>query len=306
MAGFYDKIIPDFLNKFGKKWGAKVEDIEIETGVEEGDAEKDLTLTDRDTVMRTVHSLPITEEMKESALTEGFPLFKAARGWERVEPELMTRPAERELNAISALVNRMVGSHVVFPDTLTVDLNDPETQKGLKKHGWTDEEIRTYLDAGYTLHSVAGSMTPVLVDPGEWRGLIRVAVGGKNAAQVRSVAFHEAFETARRLMLTPEEIKILDAKFPGRKGKSASEIQADIFGDYWTEKKGVLIPKSARTLFDKISAFFERIKNYLDGLGFQTAEDIFAKARPRRAPAAPGARARIAGTGTARPTSPRT
>jgi hypothetical protein len=30
MRGFYDKIIPDYLNKYGKKWGAKVGETEIE------------------------------------------------------------------------------------------------------------------------------------------------------------------------------------------------------------------------------------------------------------------------------------
>jgi len=29
MKGFYDKIIPDFLNKYAKKWGAKVGKVSI-------------------------------------------------------------------------------------------------------------------------------------------------------------------------------------------------------------------------------------------------------------------------------------
>lgn len=32
MKGFYDRIIPEFLNKYGKKWGAKVGETELETG----------------------------------------------------------------------------------------------------------------------------------------------------------------------------------------------------------------------------------------------------------------------------------
>ena len=32
MKGFYDKIIPDFLNKYAKKWGAKVETKKVDTG----------------------------------------------------------------------------------------------------------------------------------------------------------------------------------------------------------------------------------------------------------------------------------
>ncbi|MBP1724400.1 MAG: hypothetical protein H6Q44_2105, partial [Deltaproteobacteria bacterium] len=87
MKGFYDKIIPDFLNKFGKKWGAKVEESEIETGIMPGDAENNLPLVESedplqllpDTVLRSVSSFPITPSMKESALTEGFPLFMPER-----------------------------------------------------------------------------------------------------------------------------------------------------------------------------------------------------------------------------------
>jgi len=67
MKGFYDKIIPDFLNKFGKKWGAKVEETEIETGIMPGDAENDLPLVESedplqllpDTVLRSVPSFPL-------------------------------------------------------------------------------------------------------------------------------------------------------------------------------------------------------------------------------------------------------
>jgi hypothetical protein len=36
MKGFYDKILPDFLNKYGKKWGAKVEKTTLPMGAEDG------------------------------------------------------------------------------------------------------------------------------------------------------------------------------------------------------------------------------------------------------------------------------
>ena len=36
MRGFYDKIIPEFLNKFGKKWGAKVEESDDRNGIMPG------------------------------------------------------------------------------------------------------------------------------------------------------------------------------------------------------------------------------------------------------------------------------
>ena len=36
MKGFYDKIIPEYMNKFGKKWGAKVGETNIDVGIKSG------------------------------------------------------------------------------------------------------------------------------------------------------------------------------------------------------------------------------------------------------------------------------
>ncbi len=72
MKGFYDKIIPDFMRKFGKKFGTSVEDTKL----------KNLSM---DEVMRnggkqpgqqTVHSMDITPQLRDAALNEGFSLFQ--------------------------------------------------------------------------------------------------------------------------------------------------------------------------------------------------------------------------------------
>lgn len=60
MKGFYDKMLPDFLNKFGKKFEAKVSDITTEDG--------------------PFHSIPVTDTMRDSLLYEGQPLFQDAKG----------------------------------------------------------------------------------------------------------------------------------------------------------------------------------------------------------------------------------
>lgn len=52
MKGFYDKMLPAFMNKYGKKWGVKVSDMEF-PNLEDG---------------LTMHSVPVTEEMKESVM----------------------------------------------------------------------------------------------------------------------------------------------------------------------------------------------------------------------------------------------
>jgi hypothetical protein len=62
MKGFYDNILPKFLDKYGKKWDAKVGMTDMQAG---GNQE-------------SVHYMDITPKMKESVLTKGQPLFQMA------------------------------------------------------------------------------------------------------------------------------------------------------------------------------------------------------------------------------------
>jgi hypothetical protein len=55
MKGFYDKILVDYANKYGKKWGAKVGSMELKNG-------------------ETVHSMDITPAMRKSIVEEGQPI----------------------------------------------------------------------------------------------------------------------------------------------------------------------------------------------------------------------------------------
>lgn len=65
MKGFYDQIIPSFLNKYAKKWGGKVGETTLDAGV-----------IGKDFHENKVHSLDITPAMKESVL-QGQPLYSA-------------------------------------------------------------------------------------------------------------------------------------------------------------------------------------------------------------------------------------
>jgi hypothetical protein len=110
MKGFYDKMIPDFLNKFGKKYGAKVGETKISGGAmsdtldvdrfegayaivkpdgqvysdkngdylgyETEDEARDV-LSSLSTDGTTVHSLDITPQLRDAALNEGFSLFQS-------------------------------------------------------------------------------------------------------------------------------------------------------------------------------------------------------------------------------------
>ena len=60
LADLYDKMLPTIMTKYGKQWGVKVSDIELPNAGESG---------------LTMHSIPVTEEMKESVM-EGQTMFK--------------------------------------------------------------------------------------------------------------------------------------------------------------------------------------------------------------------------------------
>ena len=62
MKGFYDRIVPDYLNKYGKKFGAKVGSVSIQAGGE----------------TKALHSIDITPQMRESVM-QGQPLFQDAQ-----------------------------------------------------------------------------------------------------------------------------------------------------------------------------------------------------------------------------------
>lgn len=107
MKGFYDRMIPSWLNKYAKKWGARVEEsvIEYPGNGRSYDYEKTTNGTGKYEIFDTntrqpvdwvsteqeainyinklskgetypVHSLPITDAMRESVLYEGQPKFK--------------------------------------------------------------------------------------------------------------------------------------------------------------------------------------------------------------------------------------
>jgi hypothetical protein len=64
MKGFYDDILPKFLNKYSKKWDAKVGKTEI----------------DADGKKEPVSYIDITPKMRESTLTKGQPMFAIGAG----------------------------------------------------------------------------------------------------------------------------------------------------------------------------------------------------------------------------------
>ncbi|MBR6432328.1 MAG: hypothetical protein IKS64_05690 [Muribaculaceae bacterium] len=59
MKGFYDQMLPRFMDKYGKRWGVKTGEVTLNTPGKE-----------------VMHSVDVTPEMRESVMTKGQPLFQ--------------------------------------------------------------------------------------------------------------------------------------------------------------------------------------------------------------------------------------
>ena len=95
LKAFYDQIVPQFLNQYGKKWGARVGSTEIRaTGEAVGPPEA------RRLGRANVPAIDITPAMRRSVLTEGQPLFGAAR--EGIPPVRPSEPLPQPLPEVPA------------------------------------------------------------------------------------------------------------------------------------------------------------------------------------------------------------
>lgn len=110
MKGFYDKMLPAFMNRYGKKWGVKVEDIKLpllENGL-------------------TMHSVPVTDEMKESVM-EGQVMFQKTG----ITPEVRDEMDRISANAI--MDGRYMQAPNGKPTNLTADQWALVRTEGFKK-----------------------------------------------------------------------------------------------------------------------------------------------------------------------------
>ncbi len=82
MEDFYDKILVNAANKLGKKYGAKVGTTTIDAGRKyaPGSPGAAVGADRKGHAPKEVWSLPITDELRDAATAEGFPLFQVRRG----------------------------------------------------------------------------------------------------------------------------------------------------------------------------------------------------------------------------------
>lgn len=91
MRGFYDKILPAFMNKYAKKWGSKVVDDKLDIPTDETRQGLNPDIFGK---QESIHSLDITPDMKDSVL-KGQPLFQKVK--KIVTGALTTRASGKNL-----------------------------------------------------------------------------------------------------------------------------------------------------------------------------------------------------------------
>ena len=74
MKGFYDQILPNYLNTFGKPYGAQVGQIQAPIKHELEGLRRMAGMAEEPPI--TLHSFPITPEMRESIKQKGLPLYQ--------------------------------------------------------------------------------------------------------------------------------------------------------------------------------------------------------------------------------------
>ena len=111
MKGFYDEILPRFMNKYGKKWGVSVSDMFLPNigddalaGIAKG---------------MTMHSVPVTQEMKESVM-EGQLMFKKASAiTTEMDAEYLDAVKAGDMAKAQELV--AAAARRAFPESVVVD-----------------------------------------------------------------------------------------------------------------------------------------------------------------------------------------
>jgi hypothetical protein len=136
MRGFYDKMIPTFVNKYVKQWGAKVGETSVkgpgdgrryavnvggdtvgyfetrEEAEEGAETRQEKYGEDASVVImpheQSLHSVDITSEMKEGVLTEGQPLFSVSKPRDIGLKTLYNKNGDINYEEIQAIAEKVV------------------------------------------------------------------------------------------------------------------------------------------------------------------------------------------------------
>ena len=112
MKGFYDKMVPTFLNKFGKKHGVQVQPgaVTVPEGIESGWATKV-----KPAYEAPVHTFDITPGMREDVLKNGIPRY-AEGGEVEVRPTVKDEAIQRKVPEMEAAAKALQAGAITRKD----------------------------------------------------------------------------------------------------------------------------------------------------------------------------------------------
>jgi len=300
MKGFYDKIIPDYLNKYGKKWGAKVGETEITSppinpirryGAQENnglygifDLEND-NFVEGTTFYKTyqeaskraeemngikstmsVHSLPITPAMKESVLGEGQAMFdiNTSLPSKSITPERFQEAVQIVGRVLKYRLPESVHGDIGLQVKEVIEPNAKAFIRSLQEHGYDvdQESIAEFLEKHK--RDVKG-LTSFF---GNVKAVVQVALRDK--AGMEESATHESVHVTMEWLL-PEKRYDQMMKF-------FDNNREDAVKDYlkWEkEGKASARPTWLQEIYRYLKNLFDRVRNALNGKGFVTPQDIF-------------------------------
>ncbi len=139
MRDFYDEKLLNTFDKLGKKFGSRVGTTEIQTVKPN---EELPFITERGTpkwagpegVKESVHSLAITDSMRKSALSEGFPMFQGQKGATEFLKDGRAIIRALKNPDVSTVVHEL--AHVFRRDIESGDLAHVEQWAGVKDGKW--------------------------------------------------------------------------------------------------------------------------------------------------------------------------
>ena len=264
MAGFYDQMIPSFLNRYTKKWGGRVgttsigegQGVIIDNETEDVVAEfptvqaaqgaidsgkyagQDVRLL-KSKASNLVHAIDITPSMKKAVLQEGQPLFQR-----NLEGQPSTFEAE------SQKLKSLIGKHGI--ENLTVALvNEIKTPSGELAKG-------SYRPSERTVKMVSEPLD--------------------------TTAYHEGFHVLAREARTSDKIADVIGEYKAQHGlgdKEAEEKLADDFARYANQKDATGLSARIKRFFDEILAYIRNL--FGKGKARKLFEELL-NPKPRRNP----------------------
>lgn len=177
-------------------------------------------------------------------------------------------------NQLAAMIEKAAtilspGSRIVTKDN--IELTAAQIREGLERYGLSaldNMEIVSYMKS----HVIKGAQKKIRTPLGRIASYIEVSLAHADETTIPHEVFHDVFQ----VLLNDNERRIV------LRGYKTEEKAAQAFAGYWIEanggRKAMGLSDAVRQAFRKIAEFFEKLRNYLHGLGYKSAGDIFGEA----------------------------